>query len=154
MSRSARAAALSVDPILTATFGPEAEDLPPALAARLLEVLAQAKTDAANTSQPAFFEALSWPATSQSSMGGTWETPKLSIGVRAALATTDRALAGLSGVAEVLAAGEWARAVDDAESQLTMRLADHLFHALASLANYARENLEQARGHLTEGPGQ
>lgn len=149
MSRSARASAPSVDPVLADLLGPEAATLPPALADRLLDVLAHAGNPASNSRHLAFFDALSGASVTRSSTGGSWRNAPVKLGHQCELAALDRALAGIAGVADVLAAAERARDEDEPEHQLNPYVTDQLFNALLALASHARGTLETTRIHLT-----
>src|SRR5690606_32977097 len=109
MSRSARAAAPSAVSSLVQAFGPEAEQIPPALAERIAEVVELSQAEPANNPEPAFFAALARRREPGSSMGGSWRAAELRSGAQYTLSNVDAALSGLSGLAQVLAAAEWAR---------------------------------------------
>ena len=151
MAISARAAAPSVDPVLVEALGPEAESLPPALAARVREALIHAPAPSANAPESAFFDALARCRAPASSMGGIWRARRVNAGIEYALAAVDQALAGVSGVAEILAAAESARLEDGIEQHLSPNLVDRLHNALGSLSRHARDELERARVALADG---
>lgn len=140
--------AIPVEPSLTEILGPEGSHLSPALAARVMAAIQHADTPAANSRPPAFFAAMDRRSTSASSMGGTWEHPNIQRDHSLNLAMVDNALSGISGVAEILAAAECARAEDDVERHLSENLTEKLFNALLILTDQARDTLEDVRERM------
>jgi len=130
--------------VLVNQFGPEAGDLSQELAIRIIAAIGEAEEEANSRAAPEFFRAIEQRRHAGSSMGGTWGNAQGS----SALSRVDRALSGISGIAEVLAAGELARAGDSEERQLGENLTDRLFYALEMLADSARADMERARTSL------
>lgn len=131
---------------LIETLGPEAGRLSPALAKRVAEAIA-CSIEAANNEDRAtdsvFSRALSVDRRMVGSMGGSWEDLRHPDRLPNQLRSVDMALAGIDGLAEVLAASEYARCAG--EDVLGENLTDRLFYALRALSSHARTELEKGR---------
>ncbi|WP_235871684.1 hypothetical protein [Pseudoxanthomonas winnipegensis] len=144
--RRSTAGTPAVDPLLSALLGDEASHLPPDLQSRLRAALTATGQPAANAERPAFFDHLRRARMGlEGSQGGNWAGLQAGHALPSRLHTVDIALAGLDGVLDVLAAGEYARYSSDPALALGEHLTDRLLHASRALIDLARDNLEDAR---------
>lgn len=150
-TRNPSDSAIPVEHPLAGMLGPEAARLPPALTARVIELISHAQGPEAN-SEPSFFEALGRQRVSSSSMGGTWEGNSFCNRHGWNLSKVDRALSGIEGLAVVLAASECARVEESGDHHINANLTDKLFNALVELTAHTREALAGVRERMCKEP--